>query len=124
MSSKYKVSDSTMPHFVTFTVVGWIDIFSREDYKEIVVNSLNYCIAHKELELHAWVIMTNHIHLIISSKVNNLADIERDIKKYTSKQIIQNIISNQKESRKNLKFLIDKKNVFLLWRYIQNSLSP
>jgi hypothetical protein len=38
MSSKYKVSDSTMPHFVTFTVVGWIDIFSREDYKEIVVN--------------------------------------------------------------------------------------
>lgn len=75
MSSKYKVSDSTMPHFVTFTVVGWIDIFSREDYKEIVVNSLNYCIAHKELELHAWVIMTNHVHLIISSKVNNLADI-------------------------------------------------
>jgi putative transposase len=101
MSSKYKVSDSTMPHFVTFTVVGWIDIFSREDYKEIVVNSLNYCIAHKELELHAWVIMTNHVHLIISSKVNNLADIVRDIKKYTSKQIIQNIISNQKESRKN-----------------------
>jgi hypothetical protein len=33
-------------------------------------------------------------------------------------------VAMEKESRKNLKFLIDKKNVFLLWRYIQNSLSP
>ncbi len=25
MSSKYKVGDDAIPHFVTFTVVGWID---------------------------------------------------------------------------------------------------
>ena len=34
MSSKYKVSDSSIPHFVTFSVVGWIDVFTREQYKE------------------------------------------------------------------------------------------
>lgn len=100
MSSKYKVRDDTIPHFVTFTVVGWSDVFSRELYKEILMNSLIYCIDHKSLDLHAWVIMTNHVHLIISSKTNKLENIVRDIKKYTSKQIVEKIEINQKESRK------------------------
>ncbi len=100
MSSKYKVADSTIPHFVTFTVVGWIDVFSREQYKEIIVESLQYCMDHKRLILHAWVIMTNHVHLIISSKTSKLEDLVRDIKKFTSKQIILAIGENQEESRK------------------------
>ena len=66
MSSKYKVGEDAIAHFVTFTVVGWIDIFSRECYKEIFIKSLSYCQAHKGLVLHAWVIMTNHVHLILS----------------------------------------------------------
>lgn len=81
MSSKYKVGESAIPHFVTFTVVGWIDVFSRERYKELFTESLKYCIEHKGLVLHAWVIMTNHVHLIISSDTNKLEHIVRDIKK-------------------------------------------
>ena len=30
MSGKYKVGEDALPHFVTFSVVGWIDVFSRE----------------------------------------------------------------------------------------------
>jgi putative transposase len=100
MSSKYKVADSTIPHFVTFSVVGWVDVFSREQYKEIVVERLRYCIDHKALMLHAWIVMTNHLHLIISSKTAKLEDLVRDIKKFTSKQIIQAIGENPEESRK------------------------
>jgi len=45
MSSKYKVGEDAIPHFVTFSVVGclpdWviqagIDVFSREQYKRVV----------------------------------------------------------------------------------------
>jgi putative transposase len=100
MSSKYKVGDDAIPHFVTFTVVGWIDVFSRAQYKEIVVESLQYCIDQKGLILHAWVIMTNHIHLIISSDTTKLEHIVRDVKKFTSKKIIKSIQENQQESRK------------------------
>ncbi len=100
MSSKYKVSDSTVPHFVTFSVVGWIDVFSREQYKEIMLESFRYCMQHKGLKLHAWVIMTNHVHLIISSETTKLEELVRDIKKFTSKQIIKSIIDNPDESRK------------------------
>jgi len=59
MSSKYKVGEDAIAHFVTFSIVGWIDVFSRELYKEIFVSSLKYCQDSKGLTLHAWVIMTN-----------------------------------------------------------------
>lgn len=38
MLSKYKVAEATQPHFVTFTVVGWIDVFIRALYKDIFVD--------------------------------------------------------------------------------------
>ena len=100
MSGKYRVGEDDVAHFVTFTVVGWIDVFSREQYKEMFVKSLKYCQENKALTLHAWVIMTNHVHLIISSRTNKIDHIVRDMKKYTSKQIIRSIQDNHGESRK------------------------
>lgn len=100
MSTKYKVGEDAIPHFVTFTVVSWIDIFSKEIYKELFVKSLQYCIENKGLVLHAWVIMTNHVHLIVSSNNNKIEFIVRDVKKYTSKQIIKAILEHPSESRK------------------------
>ena len=44
--------------------------------------------------------MSNHLHLIVSAKENNLSDILRDFKKFTSKQIIKAIQDNEHESRK------------------------
>ena len=100
MSSKYKVGEDAIPHFVTFSVVGWIDVFSREQYKELFLESLKYCQEKKGMMLHAWVIMTNHVHLIISSISNKLEHVVRDLKKFTSKQIIKAIKENNSESRK------------------------
>jgi len=100
MSSKFKVKDSELPHFITFSIIGWIDVFSREDYKQIVVESLEYCQQNKGLVIYAWVIMTNHVHMIISSRENKIEHIVRDIKKFTSKKIIRAIDENNIESRK------------------------
>ena len=100
MSGKYKVGDDELPHFVTFSVVGWIDVFSRELYKQIFVDSLKYCQDNKGLILHAWVVMTNHVHLIVCSSSNKIENIIRDLKKYTSKQIVKAIKENNHESRK------------------------
>ncbi len=100
MSSKYKVGEDAIPHFVTFTVVGWVDVFSREIYKEIFCESLRYCQKEKGLDLHGWVIMTNHVHLIISSERGKLMDLVRDIKKFTSRSIVKTISENIQESRR------------------------
>lgn len=83
-------------------MVNWIDVFSRECYKEIVVESLRFCVAEKGLNLHAWIIMSNHVHLIASAKEGfELAAIIRDLKKYTVKMIISRIENNQHESKKD-----------------------
>lgn len=86
-------------YYVTFTVHQWADVFTRSIYTDIVIDSLRYCQKEKGLKIYAWVIMSNHIHLIIRSEINNLSDIIRDFKKYTSSKIVRAIESNKKESR-------------------------
>ena len=44
MSEKYKAIDSTVPTFVTITVVDRVDLFIRPVYCTILDESLNYCI--------------------------------------------------------------------------------
>ncbi len=67
----------------------------------VLVESLRYCQAEKGLLIHAWVIMTNHVHLVASVKEgSSLVDVVRDFKKHTSKEIIKAITANPQESRK------------------------
>jgi putative transposase len=101
MSVKYKTGDNEMAHFITFSVIEWIDVLTRSEYKDIIVESMAYCAKEKGLRLHAWVIMSNHLHLIISARRGSvISHILRDLKKFTSKQIYNKILENPFESRK------------------------
>jgi putative transposase len=101
MSENYKIRDGLIPHFVTFTVVGWIDLFTRNEYKEIVIDSLKFCQKEKGLLIYAYCFMTNHMHLIVSSNgKNKLGDLIRDFRGFTSKNLIKAVIEHPKESRK------------------------
>jgi REP element-mobilizing transposase RayT len=87
-------------YFVTFTIVEWIDLFIRDEYRKIILDSLHYCRKHKGLEIYAWVIMTSHIHLIIGrSGEHDISSLVRDFKKFTSKKLIEEIELTH-ESRK------------------------
>jgi len=82
------------------TVVGWIDIFSSDVYREILISSLRHCINEKGLNVYAYVIMTNHLHLIVnSSEPFALSSIIRDFKKFTSKAIIKQITPGPESRR-------------------------
>ncbi|CAD0005215.1 REP-associated tyrosine transposase [Flavobacterium salmonis] len=98
MSEKYKVIDSTVPTFITITVVDWVDLFIRSVYCDILDESLNYCIKEKGLSVHAYVYMSSHIHLIVTAPDGELQNIVRDFKKFTSKKIIE-AIKEHPESR-------------------------
>lgn len=101
MSRKYKVRDNTRLHFVTFATVYWIDIFTRAEYKNIVLDSLLYCQKNKGLDIYAWCIMTNHVHLIIGTESSlPLHGIIRDFKAFTSRRLREAIEENPQESRK------------------------
>jgi putative transposase len=98
----YKIRDNEQVQFIIFAVVEWVDVFTRKDYAEIIIDSLRYCQQNKGLQLYARCLMSNHLHLLVSTTNKDilLSDILRDFKKFTSKQIIQAVKNNPKESRK------------------------
>ena len=100
MGISYQIRNQEGLYYLTFQVVGWADVFSRKDYRDIIVESLEYCRENKGMELYSYVIMTNHIHTIMRSKEGDLSGLVRDFKKYTSKQILGAIKNSGKESRK------------------------
>jgi putative transposase len=101
MSEKYKVRDQDRPYFVTFAVEEWVDVFTRQQYKDIILDSLRHCQKEKGLILHAWCLMTNHIHMIVGRRgERKIEEIIRDFKKYTSVHVCRAIESNPTESRK------------------------
>ena len=102
MSEKYKVRDQDFPHFITFAVEGWVDVFTRQEYKDIVMDSLKFCQLNKGLVIYAWCLMTNHIHLIVGRKGEfKIEEIVRDFKKYTSVHLCRAIENSAMESRKD-----------------------
>ncbi len=87
-------------HFITCTVVQWAEVFTRRANIDIVEDSLNFCIEKKRLVVYGYVMMSNGIHLIVQAKNNNLSDILRDFKKFTSQRLTKAIEENAGESRK------------------------
>jgi putative transposase len=88
-------------YFVTDTVVDWVDIFSRPSYRHIIIESLQHCQKQKGLIIYAWVLMTNHMHMIVgSSGINKVSNIMRDFKKFTSKEILRTLQLDGTESRR------------------------
>ena len=103
---RYRITDQHNPYFLTCTIVHWIDLFTRKDYRDIVVQSLNYCIEQKHLIVYSWVIMSNHVHLVVRCEPpGEMSAFLRDFKKFTSKKIADTIMEIP-ESRRE--WLLDK----------------
>ncbi len=104
--SKYLITDKHAPYFITCTVIHWIDLFTRKDYRDVIVDSLQYCIKNKHIEIYAWVIMSNHIHLVAQCHPpGNMSEFLRDFKKFTSKKFIETMDSINDSRRE---WLLDK----------------
>jgi len=87
-------------YFLTLTVVDWIDVFTRKNHKDVIIESLRYCIQNKGLSVYSYCLMPNHLHLVVNTNGNSeLKDVIRDFKKFSAKKVI-NQIKNEPESRR------------------------
>jgi putative transposase len=100
MSRKYKFYDKEGLYFVSFAVVYWIDVFTRDSYSNLLIESLDYCQKYKGMEIYAWCIMPSHVHLLFRAKENNPGILLKEFKTFTSKQLQKAIAENPQESRK------------------------
>ncbi len=100
MSTGYQIQDQYATHFLTPTIVDWVDVFTRKTYRDLVIQSLTYCVRNKGLILYGYVIMTNHLHVIVRSEPGKLSDTMRDFKKFTANAILE-AIKKEPESRRD-----------------------
>ncbi|WP_332031166.1 REP-associated tyrosine transposase [Kaistella sp.] len=106
MSRNYKFHNPEGLYFISFAVVGWLDVFIRNEYKDLFLESVRFCQKEKGLEIHAWCIMSSHVHLVFRSIKGQKPELLiGDLKRFTSKSIIKAIMENPKESRKD--FLLE-----------------
>ncbi|SRX56123.1 REP-associated tyrosine transposase [Aequorivita sp. CIP111184] len=107
MSRNYKFHNLEGLYFVSFAVIEWLDVFTRNEYKDILVKSLSFCQREKGMEIVSWCIMTNHVHLVFRSVKGQLPSLLLgDFKRFTSKAIVKAIQENPRESRKE--FLMER----------------
>jgi REP element-mobilizing transposase RayT len=81
-------------------LVAWADVFTRKSYRDFILENLTYSRKEKGLYLYSYVIMSNHIHLVVQQNDEKLSDWVRDFKKFTSKKLLKMILENPYESRK------------------------
>jgi REP-associated tyrosine transposase len=89
--SRYKITDSKLPHFVTCTVLHWIPVFTRPDTVNIILDSLRF-LMRDGLKVYAYVVLENHLHMVVQSEQLN-RDMTR-FKSFTAKKTIQYLSSH------------------------------
>jgi putative transposase len=91
--NRYKVFENEYPYLVTCTVINWLDLLKPDTVKQIIINSIQFLKDEQAIKIFAYVIMHNHLHLILSSE-NLPVNICR-FKSHTAKKIIKYYKSNQ-----------------------------
>jgi putative transposase len=104
----YTISNQQGLHFLTFTVVGWVDVFTRKSYRDVILDSFRYCQKERGLLIYGYVIMSNHLHLIVRTEKEDLSNVIRDFKKFTAKTILK-LIQDKSKGESRLEWLL---NVF------------
>jgi REP element-mobilizing transposase RayT len=100
MGFKYTITSSEK-YFLTLTVIDWIDVFTRREYNDFIIENLAFCQQHKNLNIYAYVIMTNHIHMVANVTDGSLGEVLGRFKGHTSKKLFEIIANNKLESRRD-----------------------
>lgn len=89
--SRYRAIDG-YPHFVTCTAVNWLMLFSQPELAAIALSSLQFLHDQRRMTLHAYVMMKNHLHLIVTAQ--HLSKEMQCFKSFTAKQIARSLEAN------------------------------
>ena len=85
------IHEEYFPDFITITCYNWERLIEREKEKEIIIESLRYLTKEKKVNVHAFVLMDNHFHIIWRRcKGWKRENVQRYFLKYTAQQILKN----------------------------------
>ena len=82
------IEEITYPGFFTATILEWKQLLLNDKYKDIIIDSVRYLVKDERINVYAFVIMPNHIHLVWKiCKPHILENVQRDFLKFTAQQI-------------------------------------
>ncbi|MHB8856217.1 MAG: REP-associated tyrosine transposase [Bellilinea sp.] len=87
---RYRITDDVGVYFITFTIVDWLPVFVDETPITTLIDSLKYCIVHKNLRVNAYVIMPNHFHAVVFDAAFDPLNLKRaltDFRKFSGRQL-------------------------------------
>jgi putative transposase len=109
------------PDFITITCLNWIPLLREDRFKDIIIESLSFLCRSNRVSVYAFVIMSNHMHLIWQIMGENERQaVQRDFLKFTGQQILK-ILRNEKSPLQNDLLVNAKDRKFQVWE--RNSLS-
>ena len=84
------------PQYITASMRNWLPLLLEDKLKNIVTDSLRFMVANKRIELNAFVVMNNHIHLIWQPLAgHSLSSIQLSFMKFTAQQIKINLAADR-----------------------------
>jgi REP element-mobilizing transposase RayT len=104
------------PHFYTATILDWKYLLQEDNFKDIIISSLQYLVTKNKIKLYAFVIMSNHIHLIWQAlSVSNPEKNRLSFMKYTAQQMKFELMKTNEQLLKEFK--VDKKDrAYQFWK--------
>lgn len=100
MSEWRKANVEGALYFITITVVGWIDVFTRKELAGEMIKQFEWNQKNKGLHLFAYVIMPSHIHFVAHREGGLMSDLLRDLKSYSAKCLLKLVEDMPNESRR------------------------
>jgi REP element-mobilizing transposase RayT len=98
---RFKIVDGVYVYFVTFTIIDWLPIFINPEPTQILMDSMRYCIREKGLRINAYVIMPNHLHMIVFDRMFDNTRLQQalaDLRKYTGRRLADYVDDNLPET--------------------------
>jgi putative transposase len=97
------------PQFFTATNLEWKQLLRQDKYKDIIIESLRFLVAKNRIRVYAFVVMSNHIHLIWQMQAGIKPEsTQRDFLKHTAQRIKYDLETNHPEMLQQ--FLVDAKD--------------
>lgn len=84
-----RLPDNNYPNFITGTIVRWVPILDYPDIRSIILKALIFAIRKQRIYLTTYVIMPNHVHLIVAARTHTVNTFARDFKSWTNRKIIR-----------------------------------
>lgn len=103
MATRHKIFLPEEIYFLTFTILDWKSIFWEDKYFNLIYKWFDYMKDKYDNRIHAYVIMPNHIHLLlkVSNQSRPAPKLIQNAKRFLAYEIVKYLKDDQNEELLN-----------------------